>query len=105
MSLEAAIAALYHDADVWADVSTVTGKASSAAAGLTLTEGALSWAGVPTGLRDTYEEIRAKAQRLLGEGTTNISDLAATLRTVAKAYETSDENAARRFDNEWEPVR
>lgn len=105
MSLEAAIGALYHDADSWADVSTVTGKAAGAAAGLTLTEGALSWASIPTGLSSTYEEIRAKAQRLLTEGATNMSDMAATLRTVAKAYETSDANASRRFDNEWEPVR
>lgn len=105
MSVEAAIDALYHDAGIWEDISGVAGRASGAAAGLTLTEDALSWACIPTGLRETYEEIRVKAQRLLGEGAANMSDMATTLRTVASAYEISDESAARRFDDEWEPVR
>ncbi|MEV4754454.1 hypothetical protein AB0J86_04945 [Micromonospora sp. NPDC049559] len=105
MTLKAAIEALYYDADIWEDISGVTNEASSAAAGLTLTEGQLSWACIPTGLLDTYEAIRAKAQMLLTEGTTNMSDMAATLRKVAKAYEISDESASRRFDGEWEPVR
>lgn len=105
MSLQAAIAALRHDAGSWADIARVTRAAGASAAGLTLDEGVMSWASNPTGLLVTYEEIRAKVERLLSEGTTNLDDMADTLRTVATAYETSDERASRRFDDQWEPVR
>lgn len=105
MTLKAAIDALYHDANAWEDIASVTNTASGAAAGLALDEGTMSWASISTGLVGTYEEVRAKAQRLLTEGTTNMNDMANTLRVVGKAYETSDESASKRFDNEWEPVR
>lgn len=105
MTLQASISALYHDAGSWDDVASVTRTAAGTAAGLTLDESQLSWASNPTGLLVTYEELRAKVERLLTEATTNLTDMASALRTVARAYENSDERASVRFDGEWEPVR
>jgi hypothetical protein len=102
MTLKAAIKALHDDANAWHGVATTLGSAQAAANGLTLGEGPLSWASSATGLLDTYEEIRAKAARLLGEGKSNLESLSHTLVKVAKAYETSDENAARRMKGTWD---
>jgi hypothetical protein len=63
----------------------------------------LSWASTPTGLLNTYEEIRAKAARLLGEATTNFNDMSSTLKQVATAYSNVDSAAARRLTGIWDP--
>lgn len=102
MSLNAAIKALRDDAGIWADVATTTSNAARAAEGLTLTEGEMSWASRPTGLLDTYEEIRAKVSRLLGEATRNFNSLSNTLKRVAAAYETSDQAALNRMKGVWD---
>jgi hypothetical protein len=102
MSLNAAIKALRDDAGIWADVATTTSNAARAAEGLTLTEGEMSWASRPTGLLDTYEEIRAKVSRLLGEATRNFNSLSNTLNKVATAYETSDQAALNRMKGVWD---
>lgn len=102
MSLTAAIQALRADAGIWQDVATTTSGAARAADGLTLSEGELSWASRPTGLLDTYEEIRAKVARLLTEATTNFSSLSSTLNRVATAYETSDQAALSRMRGVWD---
>lgn len=102
MSLNAAIKALRDDAGIWADVATTTSNAARAAEGLTLTESEMSWASRPTGLLDTYEEIRAKVSRLLGEATRNFNSLSNTLNKVATAYETSDQAALNRMKGVWD---
>ena len=102
MSLTAAIKALRDDAGIWQDVASTTSGAARAADGLTLGEGELSWASRPTGLLDTYEEIRSKAARLLREATTNYNSLSSTLNRVATAYETSDQAAMSRMKGIWD---
>jgi hypothetical protein len=105
MTLRAAIEALRHDAGMWQEVATATGAARTAADGLALGESALSWASRPTGLLDTYEEIRAKAAGLLGEATSGYAALGAALTEVAAAYEAGDEAASARLHGVWDPRR
>lgn len=102
MSLQAAIRALRDDAGMWSDVASTTSTAARAVEGMTLSEGELSWASRPTGLLETYEEIRAKVGRLLGEATTNYNSLSNTLNRVATAYETSDQAALNRMRGVWD---
>ena len=55
--------------------AAATAGAAERTAGLVLGESHLSWASVPTGLLDTYEQIRAKAGRLLAEANAGTSSL------------------------------
>lgn len=105
MTLKAAVKALRDDAGIWQDVATTTATAARSVDGLTLSEGELSWASNPTGLLVTYEEIRLKAARLLGEATTNFNELSATLEQVAADYETSDEKASANLKGTWDARR
>ncbi len=102
MTLKAAIEALRDDAGVWRGVAATTSSATNAVDGLTLSEGELSWASRPTGLLDTYEEIRSKVARLLAEATSNFEALSSTLDQVATAYETSDQAALSRMKGTWD---
>jgi hypothetical protein len=97
-----AVEAMRHDAAVWDEVSGVVGRAGQEAAALTLGEAQLSWASVPTGLLDTYQEIQRKVAALLGEGRDVTRGLSVTLDEVATAYQLSDDKAAARFDGEWD---
>jgi hypothetical protein len=102
MSLKVAIEALHDDADMWNRVADTTAAAASAAEALTLSESELSWASRPTGLLESYEEIRAKVARLLDEGTTNFHAMAEWLIRVANAYQTNEDEATRRFQGVWD---
>ncbi len=102
MSLKVALEALHHDADMWGRVADTTAAAASAAEALTLSESELSWASRPTGLLETYEEIRAKVARMLNEGTTNFHAMAEGLIKVATAYRTNEDEATRRFEGVWD---
>lgn len=101
-TVKAAIKALHDDAKQWKGVADTLSKAQGAANGLTLGVGPLSWASRDTGLATTYEEIRVKVARLLGEGKSNMDSLGHALEKVAKAYEKSDEDAARRMKGVWD---
>ena len=105
MTLQASITAMHGDAKLWKDVSDVTNAAAGTAQGLTLSKVQLSWLSDDVGLVDSYEEIRAKAERLLHEATTTLSDLSTTLDQVADAYQQSDEKARTRFKGVWDPHR
>jgi uncharacterized protein YukE len=105
MTLQASIKAMHDDAAAWRDVSTTTNSAASTAQGLTLSKVQLSWLSDDVGLLDSYEEIRAKAERLLHEATTVLGDLGNTLDQVANAYQQSDEKASTKFKGVWDPHR
>ena len=102
MSVQAAIGALRHDADVWDQVSSVTKLAGQHARDLVLSETDLSWAASHTPLLGTYAEIQEKAATLLGEATTVFSGLSRALDQVAEAYQASDEEAATRLKGVWD---
>jgi hypothetical protein len=102
MTVAAAISALRHDSALWDEVAEVTRRAGQEAGALTLGESQLSWASAPTGLLNTYEEIRQKAAMLLGEATQVYADLSTALDQVASAYELSDETAARNLKGVWD---
>jgi hypothetical protein len=68
MTLVAAINAMKDDAAMWGETADVCLGAANASSALTLSEADVSWAGSETGVLDSYEEIRAKAERLLREG-------------------------------------
>ncbi|MGF1662623.1 MAG: hypothetical protein ACFCVG_09165 [Kineosporiaceae bacterium] len=103
MSLSAHLDALRDDARIWDGVAAATGEAAGAATGLGVGASAFSWAGPRTGLDATYEEVRAKVQRLLEQATDNFTEMGATLRDVADTYQAGDEQAVRRLDGAWEP--
>ncbi|MFQ6172657.1 hypothetical protein ACK8HX_13695 [Oryzobacter sp. R7] len=104
MSFRVALEALSADAGVWDEVSTTLDGASTTAAGLGLTTSQLSWAAEVVGLTATYESMRAKTERLLGEGATQTSTIAEGLRTVKTTYEGSDEAAKQRLESAWAPI-
>lgn len=104
MSFQVALQALGADAGVWDDVSTALDGATTSASGLTLTTAQLSWAAEVIGLTTTYEAMRAKTERLLGEGATETSTIAEGLRTVKTTYEGSDEGAKARLESAWAPI-
>ena len=105
MTLQASIKAMHDDAGKWQDVSKTTNSAAQTAQGLTLSKVQLSWLSDDVGLLSSYEEIRAKAETLLHEATTTLSDLGTTLDQVANAYEQSDEKASNKFKGVWDPHR
>lgn len=97
------IDALRADAKAWQHVALVTSRAAGAADILRLTDAELSWASQRTGFSTTYEQARAKVERLLGEATTNFNELGALLDQVAAAYQANDQAAAKRMKGVWEP--
>src|SRR5262249_37179744 len=99
------IKAMHDDAGKWKDVSSTANAASQTAQGLTLSEVQLSWLSDDVGLLASYEEIRAKAERLLHEATTTLGDLSTTPDQVANAYQQSDEKASTKFKGVWDPDR
>ena len=105
MTLQVSIKAMRDDAALWAGVASVTDQAASAAAGFALSTRELSWASEETGLNASYEEIRAKTERLLHEATTTLNDLSGTLTYVAGEYERSDAEASAKFKGVWDPHR
>jgi len=97
------IDALRADAKAWQNVALVTSRAAGAADVLRLTDAELSWASQRTGFSATYEEARAKVERLMGEATTNFTELGALLNRVAAEYQANDEAAAKRMKGVWDP--
>jgi uncharacterized protein YukE len=105
MTLQASIKAMRDDAALWKGASDTLGEASGAAAQLDLTEQDLSFASVGTGVLTSYQQIQAKAERLLGEGRDVLATLSDRLYEVAAAYEENDAAASTKFDDTWEPRR
>lgn len=103
MSIEVALDALTADAVLWYDASSVLGTAAWSASGLTLTTGSLSNVAAETGLVATYEEARARIERLLREGDAELATIATTLRQVRSAYESQDMSKRDAFRGLWEP--
>lgn len=103
MTLQVALDALSKDAGMWGGVSDVLSDASSTATGLTLDTGSLSWAAEVVGLVPVYEAARARLQTLLSEGATETETIAATLRQVKAAYESTDAAESAAFRGLWDP--
>ncbi|MBO0871504.1 MAG: hypothetical protein J2P15_23370 [Micromonosporaceae bacterium] len=96
--------ALRDDADTWHRVGAAAAQAQHSVDALTLGEHELSWAGARTGLLGTYEQLRSKASRLLGQAQSTHEDLSRTLSAVANAYERSSTEAASQFAGVWDPA-
>ncbi len=105
MTLQASIDAMRDDAGKWRGVAGVLKKAQNDAVPLTLTTKDLSFAADDTGMLLAYNEIKAKAERLLGEGNEILDKLATRLYEVADEYQRSDENASKKFQGVWDPKR
>jgi hypothetical protein len=103
MSIAVALEALEADARLWEGASSVLGTAAWSAAGLTLTSMSLSNVAADVGLVGTYEEARARVERLLREGETELQTIATTLRQVKTAYESQDASQRASYDGLWEP--
>lgn len=97
-----ALEALTKDSGRWQETSTVLGTASSSCAALTLTDTQLSWASQDTGLQATYDELRAKVETLLREGSDETGKISRTLAHVRQVYESSDTQAIAQLHGVWD---
>jgi hypothetical protein len=97
----AAIKALFDEAAMWKSSAGTMQTTANAAQGLTLGEGALSWASKPTGLVDTYGLIQRRVVRLLNEGARTFTDLSGALTTAATGYQRDENDAVHRMRNVW----
>ena len=102
-SITVALEALESDARLWEDASSTLGAAARSASGLALTSMTLSRVGEEVGLVSTCEEVRARVERLLREGETELQVIATTLRQIKTAYESQDAAQRSAFGGLWEP--
>lgn len=101
-TLEAALDALNHDATTWRDVSATLTTAGTSANGLVLSDHDLSWAGVETGLNETYRSLQEKVAGLCTGGTTETAAIATELDNVHAAYVGVDAAARDRLHGTWD---
>ena len=97
----AAIKALFDESAMWNTSAGTMQSAAGAAQGLTLGEGALSWASRPTGLVDTYGLIQQRVVTLVNEGVRTFTELSAALNTAATGYQRDENDAVHRMRNVW----
>lgn len=103
MDLTIALEALDEDAGQWHALSGVLGTAATAAAGLTASDTAMSWAALQTGLYDTYTNGVTRIAELLNQGRDETDLIGDTLTQVREAYLASEERARSTFSGMWTP--
>jgi hypothetical protein len=103
MDLSIALEALQQDAGRWHDLSGVLSGAGTAASGLTVTDTAMSWAAVDSGLYDTYTSAVTRISDLLAQGGDESDLIGDTLVEVRAAYVASEERARSTFAGMWAP--
>lgn len=98
--------ALRRDATTWAggDDSMAAAMQSAATAGdtqLAVSDREFSFAGVRVGLVETYEQLRAKAVRLMGEAADNFEAVAEELIRAADEYDRTDGETDAEIRDAW----
>lgn len=107
MAIQVEIEALRRDARTWAGgegsmAHTMRAAATSGDTALRVTPQQLSFAGQEVGLDQTYEQLRAKAVRLMGEAAANFEAVAGALTRAADEYERTDGRADQAIRDAWQ---
>jgi hypothetical protein len=97
-----ALEALTKDSGQWLETSQTLQTASGSCQRLRLTIHELSWLSEGTGLVATYEEVRARVEELLNQGSGETGKISRTLAQVRTIYEGSDENAINELHGVWD---
>ncbi|MPZ79319.1 MAG: hypothetical protein GEV28_02565 [Actinophytocola sp.] len=98
---QAALSALRDDADTWDKCAQDLGTIKGTADGLTLDAFDFSYLADMLGMTTLYQEFQHKMARLLGEGETMSTGVAAALRASAQTYQDEEDAGVHRMNNIW----
>jgi hypothetical protein len=97
--IAAAIDALRMDAGEWVEMADQMEAAANAAAGLGLGTFHFSGLGHLLGIDEIYQDLQETIITLLKQGSVNLDNVAAALKTAADSYEQEDQDAVHRLRN------
>lgn len=108
MVLRVDIQALRNDAATWSGggdslAESMAAAATAAETQLRVAAEQFSFVSRETGQADTYEELRAKAARLMGEAVSTFETVAEALVRAADEYERTDDESDRSIREIWRP--
>ncbi|OLF05801.1 hypothetical protein [Actinophytocola xanthii] len=98
---EVALGALRADADTWEQCAADLDAAKGTAGGLDLEALHFSYVADKLGVTAIYQQFQDKLVRLLDEGRTMSTAVAAALRASAQTYQEEEEAGVHRMNNIW----